>query len=1096
MIYFFLLLFIAFNIGLSQPQPALPPVPIMSDNEQIDVIIKTLTQALIGKNANQLKAIYREINNTNIAKNTLNEGLDISAIDIDKLKIDKNIASTMCKIQNCKGELLREQQIIFEKHGFYWQIKEAPELISTISAIISNNSSQQNSMQKESDSKTLLTTPSILISNNILIKIPHPWTNNYQYQIDAGYTWNNIQRRLFSDDVKMDIDAVYPNLNPDDAISFHLDHNWDRILYAQKSGNWIKSYGDHAGDHKFINPKGMAIDVRDTIYVADSDNSKIVKLFYNAAQISFVSSFSINGIIHPVDIDIDQSGTLLSYPNPQGDLIWIADDYTGKIVAINRAGEIKKTIEYYAMPRIGTLRLAHPLKVLAHSPSMIAFIDRDRMAFVTAAPPPTGGTVATAYYSTEFDKTTSDLTCIGQDLNNEWWVGDIKQKMYHKFTANGEYLASYKQSDDPAQNFQSPVSITKAPYYSGDGSARCQYIYTSDLWGTNTGMRAFFPGVDALNISFIPYVELCYAGVKFILTNQAYVRGRLTLNNDTTTIAYYDYGVLPAGTQTLKIDKFKLKKAETYYKFTIEIQPRYWLSYQIPPQGRWWYYSIEFRTSAPVWAASITPVPSDMKCFSSGWTGTWKVTPTCPIGFYSYKWYRNQYIGDDDWGYFGENTPEVSFRTTSESFELRCDVTHRDGDIKEAYYPNCSPYNPPTIISCPFVYTWDGFKFQEDNNILPQSAYPNNTGKDVTDYYRLRKILNAQNGKYILQIREFENEKSYLDHFRLIAVDHPANTKIDVSATGEIYQYITPFALNRARTRGLDVTQNLSASDSNRIIVNPGDTLHISVLNLLAKNSRSLQTSVGGGEGDGSGLPKVDKMASVIQTRSSPSNPAGFTFRQRPTLVYTPMTLDSTNSLDIIWTQKAKLDYFNYGLSVPQTYTSRELSLSSAVHSSNGDVTAVLLKKDFSYSTLMPGQSIELRFNSIPGTSSNKKRTFILLSEGRYETIEDSSQSNRLNGSLQDVTSFKLDRNYPNPFNPVTRINFQLPVEGHTSLIIYDLLGREVARLIDGFIEKGYHSIEWDASSCSSGLYFCRFTVSDGFGKELYSDIQKLLVMR
>ena len=58
---------------------------------------------------------------------------------------------------------------------------------------------------------------------------------------------------------------------------------------------------------------------------------------------------------------------------------------------------------------------------------------------------------------------------------------------------------------------------------------------------------------------------------------------------------------------------------------------------------------------------------------------------------------------------------------------------------------------------------------------------------------------------------------------------------------------------------------------------------------------------------------------------------------------------------------------------------------------------------------------------------------------------------------------FSLSQNYPNPFNPVTAIEYTLPQSGDVSLIVYNLLGQEVVRLVDDFQQAGYNKITWDA---------------------------------
>ena len=76
-------------------------------------------------------------------------------------------------------------------------------------------------------------------------------------------------------------------------------------------------------------------------------------------------------------------------------------------------------------------------------------------------------------------------------------------------------------------------------------------------------------------------------------------------------------------------------------------------------------------------------------------------------------------------------------------------------------------------------------------------------------------------------------------------------------------------------------------------------------------------------------------------------------------------------------------------------------------------------------------------------------------------------------------TEYSLGQNYPNPFNPATAVNYQIPMtksQVHTTLKIYNILGQEVATLLDGMQEPGYYTVTWDASEMASGVYFYRLT--------------------
>lgn len=73
----------------------------------------------------------------------------------------------------------------------------------------------------------------------------------------------------------------------------------------------------------------------------------------------------------------------------------------------------------------------------------------------------------------------------------------------------------------------------------------------------------------------------------------------------------------------------------------------------------------------------------------------------------------------------------------------------------------------------------------------------------------------------------------------------------------------------------------------------------------------------------------------------------------------------------------------------------------------------------------------------------------------------------------EDLVSrlFELEQNFPNPFNPITKIGYYIPEYSKTTISVYDITGRKVKVLIDEFQSKGYHKIDFDASELSSGIY-------------------------
>ncbi len=86
--------------------------------------------------------------------------------------------------------------------------------------------------------------------------------------------------------------------------------------------------------------------------------------------------------------------------------------------------------------------------------------------------------------------------------------------------------------------------------------------------------------------------------------------------------------------------------------------------------------------------------------------------------------------------------------------------------------------------------------------------------------------------------------------------------------------------------------------------------------------------------------------------------------------------------------------------------------------------------------------------------------------------------------------AFTLQQNYPNPFNPATIISFSLPHSANASLKVYDMLGREVATLVNGYTTSGTHEVTFNAASLASGIYFCRLTSGN------FTEVKKMMLVK
>jgi hypothetical protein len=168
----------------------------------------------------------------------------------------------------------------------------------------------------------------------------------------------------------------------------------------------------------------------------------------------------------------------------------------------------------------------------------------------------------------------------------------------------------------------------------------------------------------------------------------------------------------------------------------------------------------------------------------------------------------------------------------------------------------------------------------------------------------------------------------------------------------------------------------------------------------------------------------------------------------------------------------------NLGLSAPTGLSFNGNSL-SGLHPLPGMTIDVYRANRFE----LPASAYEW----LGSTTTNANGTFsFLISDPSVQAVSVTA-TNPLSGSTSEFaryslvtsvendelvpTEFSLEQNYPNPFNPLTKISWQSPVSSHQTLKIYDILGYEVATLVDEYREAGFYEIIFDASNLSSGVY-------------------------
>ena len=97
----------------------------------------------------------------------------------------------------------------------------------------------------------------------------------------------------------------------------------------------------------------------------------------------------------------------------------------------------------------------------------------------------------------------------------------------------------------------------------------------------------------------------------------------------------------------------------------------------------------------------------------------------------------------------------------------------------------------------------------------------------------------------------------------------------------------------------------------------------------------------------------------------------------------------------------------------------------------------------------------------------------------QIDTNGDFAWSKVIQVTVSAPQEFVLEQNYPNPFNPTTTINYNVARQSRVKLVVYNMLGREVATLVDGVKSVGNYSVRFDAANLGTGTYIYRMSVGD-----------------
>jgi len=131
------------------------------------------------------------------------------------------------------------------------------------------------------------------------------------------------------------------------------------------------------------------------------------------------------------------------------------------------------------------------------------------------------------------------------------------------------------------------------------------------------------------------------------------------------------------------------------------------------------------------------------------------------------------------------------------------------------------------------------------------------------------------------------------------------------------------------------------------------------------------------------------------------------------------------------------------------------------------------------------GATEKIGFAIVSGANLSELITNTVTAKNKYAATISVKQISEL-----IPNKYELYQNYPNPFNPTTIIKFAVPKNDFVRLKVYDILGKEVAVLLNGELEAGFYEFTFDASRLSSGMYFYKVETNN------FVDTKKMLFIK
>ncbi|MEP7146555.1 MAG: T9SS type A sorting domain-containing protein [bacterium] len=432
-----------------------------------------------------------------------------------------------------------------------------------------------------------------------------------------------------------------------------------------------------------------------------------------------------------------------------------------------------------------------------------------------------------------------------------------------------------------------------------------------------------------------------------------------------------------------------------------------------------------------------------------------------------------------------------------------------DFNPQNRFYPNSAlrPPPPPPISGCPVLRTNNGEQFIIENDILKESEFKTNLKKDVSDKLLLNTIpyIDPSDNLISLAISETSIDEDFFDKVGLYCVDHPDNTTVGVTESKDIVLYDKDKLRSPeyAVKSGVDVTKQLGYDSLFEISVKGEEK---EILSVVFSSNKTLLRNITEDEKEDSfalifdvsfpiDSPRVpvakDFAGSFTFSDISGNyyeNPIEFAGRvKRSELIVTVPSKNEIAKAELTWNKGFDISYITAAIIHYGGFDLEELKLIKAENSLQGNIDKQILYDDDVRSEMDSNSYIVMKFtapkNELP---PGWKRDFVFEVNGHYLKSNwnyESLTNLRNNPDAKAFYKSELKQNFPNPFNPLTIINYECSVTGLVRIKVYDVIGQEISTLVNENKVEGKYQVEFDGSDFSNGIYFYRMEI-DGQVKD------------